>query len=256
MVSLRDGSVFRFETAPVSPLFVDLSGSKYRVAHYELGPDARRKILFLLGTGAGSAAIASDTIDVALRMYPAHICADRRVALCVPFLRPPESIGDVVHVYQREPESSLEVDERSELLPPSAVLARAVRRTSGLSTTLLADLFPIERESYQRWISGATSPSAGNFRRLTTLHRFFEDLASRTDRPGEWLLAALPVTQVTPYDLLKEGRLTEVWGLVQSLRAPTYERYRNADGEWSIRIPASIGPLATTQSYEYEDFED
>ena len=46
--------------------------------------------------------------------------------------------------------------------PESAAVASEVRDLSGLSAEKLGDIFPIERESYQRWISGKQqSPSEG-----------------------------------------------------------------------------------------------
>ena len=59
------------------------------------------------------------------------------------------------------------------LTPESAAVASDVRDLSGLSAGKLGDIFPIERESYQRWISGKNTPSEGNLERLLALRHLF-----------------------------------------------------------------------------------
>jgi transcriptional regulator with XRE-family HTH domain len=117
-------------------------------------------------------------------------------------------------------------------LPESALVAKEVRDLTGLSAERLGDIFPVERESYQRWISGKTTPSSANLERLLALRHFARALAARVADSKTWLLSPLPSAgSGTAYDTLRGGNLNALWDAIGDLpsSAPRYTR-QAADG--------------------------
>lgn len=144
--------------------------------------------------------------------------------------------------------------------PESAAVASEVRDLSGLSAEKLGDIFPIERESYQRWISGKNTPSEGNLERLLALRHYFRAVADRVDTPKAWLLSPLAegVMSSSPYDLLRSGNLSSAWDALSTLpsRAKRHTR-RASDGSEAIVIEGSArGRNAPTTADESDDYDD
>src|SRR5206468_424785 len=98
------------------------------------------------------------------------------VILCEVKLGTPDVLG-LTGVVEAAPLAEPGITEDSPAIPESAAVAREVRDLSGLSAEKLGDIFPIERESYQRWISGKNIPSEGNFERLLALRHFLRAVA-------------------------------------------------------------------------------
>jgi hypothetical protein len=148
----------------------------------------------------------------------------------------------------------------SDPTPESAAIASEVRDLSGLSAEKLGDIFPIERESYQRWISGKNTPSEGNLERLLALRHYFRAVADRVDTPKAWLLSPLAegVMSSSPYDLLRAGDLSAAWDAISRLpsRAKRYTR-RASDGSEVVVIEGSVrGRNAPTGAEELDDYDD
>jgi hypothetical protein len=144
--------------------------------------------------------------------------------------------------------------------PESAAIASEVRDLSGLSAEKLGDIFPIERESYQRWISGKNTPSEGNLERLLALRHYFRAVADRVDTPKTWLLSPLAqgVMSSSPYDLLRSGNFSSAWDALSTLpsRAKRHTR-RASDGSEAVVIEGSVrGRNAPTTADELDDYDD
>ena len=144
--------------------------------------------------------------------------------------------------------------------PESAAIASEVRDLSGLSAEKLGDIFPIERESYQRWISGKNTPSEGNLERLLALRHYLRAVADRVDSPRAWLLSPLAegTMSSSPYDLLRSGNLSSAWDALSTLpsRADRHTR-RASDGSEAVVIEGSVrGRNAPTTADELDDYDD
>lgn len=144
--------------------------------------------------------------------------------------------------------------------PKSAVVASEVRDLSGLSAEKLGDIFPIERESYQRWISGKNTPSEGNLERLLALRHYFRAVADRVDSPKAWLLSPLVegVMSSSPYDLLRSGNFSSAWDALSTLQSRAERHTRRAsDGSEAVVIEGSVrGGNAPTSADELDDYDD
>lgn len=142
----------------------------------------------------------------------------------------------------------------------SATVAREVRRLSGLGAKKLGELFPVERESYQRWVSGDVVPSSANLERLLALRHFFEALAHRVESPKNWLLAPLHEDEFSPsaYETLKAGRLGELWEAIAQLPSRMARRtYVAADGGFATRVEGSLrGRDYRASSDELDDYTE
>jgi hypothetical protein len=94
---------------------------------------------------------------------------------------------------------------------PVSAIATRIAELSGLSDDQLADLFKIQRETYCRWrLGGLSNPRVGNRRRLGLLLSLLEELAHRQVNIKDWLLNAVITDDLTPYELLERGRISEV----------------------------------------------
>lgn len=102
-----------------------------------------------------------------------------------------------------------------------AAIASRIYEISGLDDGLLAALFKVQRETFNRWRTGVlTNPRRGNRRRLTLLLRLFEDLAAREIPTRDWLLNTIDEEERTPYDLLARGRIDKVAHLAAAIGVP------------------------------------
>ena len=136
-------------------------------------------------------------------------------------------------------------------------LARDVRELSGLTTESLGALFPVARESYQRWVSGKSAPAEHDLRRLLALRHLFAELHGRVANPLHWVLSPKDRHGQTPYDLLKSGRLTDVWDLVIDLpTAGTHEIARNEAGETILRLTRSARMASSDSRLDEADIDD
>jgi hypothetical protein len=144
--------------------------------------------------------------------------------------------------------------------PESAAVASEVRDLSGLSAEKLGEIFPIERESYQRWISGKNTPSEGNLERLLALRHYFRAVADRVDSPKAWLLSPLVegAMSTSPYDLLRSGNLSSAWEALSTLPSRIERHTRRAsDGSEAVVIEDSVrGRNAPTTADELDDYDD
>jgi hypothetical protein len=105
-------------------------------------------------------------------------------------------------------------DPSTEPLAPDApvsAIATRVARLSGLSDDQLAELFKIHRETYCRWRTGALpNPRVSNRRRLGLLLSLLQELADHKVNIKDWILGAVIVDGLTPYELLDRGRIDDV----------------------------------------------
>lgn len=138
---------------------------------------------------------------------------------------------------------------------PTAILADEVRQLSGLSTQALGAIFPVVRESYQRWVSGRTTPSEGDLRRLLALRELFHHLRDRVPNVRNWLFTPIQ-PGVTPYDLLKEGRISEVWDEAIRLNRQTLSTARNREGEFSGVLEGGVRGRWKNAALTLEDADD
>ena len=205
----------------------------------------------LLGTSVRNVWIPSRAIETMLRMFPAPVGTDREYVLVIPAER--VLLDDVAERAFHRPQPRLE-----EPLPVSAVVARALRDFSGLSAERLGEVFPVARETFQRWVTGTGHPSTANLQRLMLLDRFVRDISSRTDDVKAWLLAPVEgrADMRTPYDLIKEGRLTEAWNLARSAGSARFERYRDAEGNFATRVRGNIAGTLESEGDGHDDFDD
>lgn len=122
-------------------------------------------------------------------------------------------------------------------LPESAAVAREVRELSGLSAVKLGDVFPVQREIFQRWIAGSP-PSAANLERLLALRHFLRALADRVQDPKTWLLSPLKEDAASPtaYDLLKVGNLAVLWDAILALPSKPRRYTREIPGEGVVTV--------------------
>lgn len=128
-------------------------------------------------------------------------------------------------------------------------VADEVRRLSGLIVDDLAALFPdgrggrgrMSRENYHRWISGATEPGSANLQRLLGLRALLRAAFDRVGDVHTWLLSPMDEEFATPYDLLRAGALTRVWGALGRLpsRAPRIV-VADSEGGTGVRIDSSL----------------
>lgn len=125
----------------------------------------------------------------------------------------------------------------------AASIASEVRVISGLSVRKLAEIFPVERESFQRWLSGEQTPSSANLERLLALRHFLQALAQRVGDPKSWLLAPLYGEQAAPsaYDVLRSGNLTDLWAAISALPGNAPRRtYLSEEGGFATVVEGSL----------------
>ncbi len=149
----------------------------------------------------------------------------------------------------RQEPSECDVAEDTVLTPDASVaeIASRIARLSGLGDGSLAKLFGVERETFCRWRTGVLkNPLVGNRRRLGLLLRLLEDLDRRQVHINNWLLNQLHTGDLTPYDLLAQGRIDEVAHLAVAIGVDVVE------GDTS---PLSVGE-ATHQGLLVFDDDD
>jgi hypothetical protein len=126
----------------------------------------------------------------------------------------------------RQGPSECDVAEDAVLTPDASIaeIASRIARLSGLGDGSLAKLFGVERETFCRWRTGVLkNPRVGNRRRLGLLLRLLEDLDGRQVHINNWLLNQLPTGDLTPYDLLAQGRIDEVAHLAVAIGVDVVE---------------------------------
>jgi len=137
--------------------------------------------------------------------------------------------------------------------------AAHVRELGGLPAERVAEFFPVSRETFQRWVSGAVRPNTANLERLLRLRHLLQEVTSRVADVRSWLLAPLPNADgATPSDLLRAGQLTRVWDLLQTVphRYPN-PTYVDGDGHRITQMLHSTrGALNGTREDELDDFAD
>jgi hypothetical protein len=105
-------------------------------------------------------------------------------------------------------------DPSTEPLAPDApvsAIATRIAQLSGLSDDQLAELFKIHRETYCRWRTGALpNPRVSNRRRLGLLLSLLQELADNKVNIKNWILGAVIVDGLTPYELLDRGRIDDI----------------------------------------------
>ncbi len=141
----------------------------------------------------------------------------------------------------------------------SAAAAREVRELSGLPAERLGAIFPVERESFQRWVAG-TNPGRANLERLLALRHFLRALRERVADPKTWLISPLSTLEdQTPYDVLRTGGLTSLWTEISGLSpsaAPT-ERFVDAEGNTGLLVRGSLRADDTpTPAEELDDYDE
>jgi transcriptional regulator with XRE-family HTH domain len=145
-------------------------------------------------------------------------------------------------------------------LPESASVARDVRDLSGLSAREIGAIFPVERETVQRWLSGAIVPSSSNLQRLLTLRHFFRALRSRVDDPKTWLFSPIEesIDLRTAYEMLSAGNLSALWDAIASIPT-TAERktYLAEDGSFvTVAEGSRRSPDIRVTEEEISDYAD
>lgn len=143
--------------------------------------------------------------------------------------------------------------------PATADLAREVRDLSGLSAARLAELFPVERETYQRWITGSP-PSSANEERLLAIRHFLRELTHRVSNVRTWLLAPLVDGADSPsaFEVLKGGRLAELWDAIADLPSTAgRQTYVASDGSTLTELQGSRrGRDLRTPEEELDDYAE
>ncbi len=132
-------------------------------------------------------------------------------------------------------ESVSSISDLAAELPADASVAEIATRIAGISNLSdgdLAQLFGVARETFQRWRTGElTKPTRANRRRLGLLLRLMEDLDRREVQVSEWLRNVTEIDDLTPYELLKRGRLDDAEHIAAQLPSTSAPRTSaDADG--------------------------
>lgn len=140
----------------------------------------------------------------------------------------------------------------------AALVAAEVREISGLSAKKLGAIFPVERESFQRWLSGEQTPSEAHLERLLTLRHFLRALEQRVPDPTSWLLAPIHDEQATPsaYEVLRSGNLTDLWAAISALPSSAPRRtYLSEEGGFATVVDGSLrGRDHSAAAEELDDY--
>ena len=112
-----------------------------------------------------------------------------------------------------------------------------IRRRSGLTWEGVGDLFDVSRRSVHHWANGKPV-TAGHDRTIRSMLAAIRYL-DRGDRTSTraLLLTVDPATQVSPLDLLKDGRFDEAMGHIAGVRAPVPHRTPLSRATWDARRP-------------------
>ena len=143
--------------------------------------------------------------------------------------------------------------------PAGQTVARHVRDLSGLPTDRIAEIFPVARETFQRWVSGTSQPSTPNLERLLRLQHVLREACNRVPDTRVWLLT--PADELggrSPFSALSDGQLTQVADALQAL-PPRYPnpRYVDGDGHRITQVLHGVrAPVRATSEEELSDFSD
>lgn len=142
----------------------------------------------------------------------------------------------------------------------AASVAAEVREISGLSARKLGAIFPVQRESFQRWLNGEQTPSEANLERLLTLRHFLRALAQRVPDPTSWLLSPLHDGRATAsaYDVLRSGNLTDLWAAISALPSTAPRRtYVSEEGGFATVVEGSLrGRDYSATAEELDDYAE
>lgn len=135
------------------------------------------------------------------------------------------------------------------LLSPSAT-AKKLKEISGLTDSQVAALFPVARETFQRWRTGTAPIGQESRGRLNSLFTMIRDLAVRVDSVDEWLFSIDEAgeNRPTPYELLRARQYTRVWGLV------TQESKSGASSELPVALAFDHSP--DVDESDFSDWDD
>jgi len=200
-----------------------------------------------IGTVSSNPWISPASLDLALRMLPGPVSTDDGIAYVVVVPRS----GTDVSFAELHAEDPL-------VLPPSCHMVRNLRDTAGLSADAIGRMFPVARETVQRWISGTSEPSPANARRITALHALFRDASDHVTNLSAFLQTPVEgEAGETPYALLCKGRLAEVHRILASMpSARRFTTHLNEEGEHVVRVAGPIHQSNDSSSEdEYEDFD-
>ena len=206
--------------------------------------------------GADIIVVATGLAPVELSVAEAWITAWRRPVAATPDIVPDKrtELVDYITTHDQSTPVVSVGDQASETV---ADLATSVKRTSGLSDSQIAAIFPapVARETFLRWRHGnAERPTEANLRRLRLLKRLFDDLAERVTQPRTWLLAVGESGAGTPYELLRAGRLPDVENMVALLPSPKQpEEAIDAEGR---RVASQVGPMPHDHTPDQMSFTD
>jgi len=144
---------------------------------------------------------------------------------------------------------------REHTLSTAQTAALAIRDSSGLDAERLGAIFSVERESFQRWLSGRVTPTVAKQEQLFALQHLFEDLSHRVPDPRAWLLSPGVAEGVTPHKMLCEGRLSGVARLVAQIERPdARRRVVDSEGQVGTTIRGSLRALDDgTPEDEWDD---
>jgi hypothetical protein len=224
-----------------------------------------RLMLFCSGTivSLPSYWVTGDIVIIGFNYYPAPVSVDPEFAVglwpgwhtvdvnAVVQMIGAQSIrlGGALRLESPRPTPALQMDalriRATESGPTLGMrVARDVLSLSGLSAQRVGELFPVERETYQRWLSGQIgSPSDSNLERLLSLRTLFDELSGRVTSVKEWLLTSQGGShgEVTPYSLLRQGRLDAVRSLVVNLPTSTTDSaFVASDSRGAVKIEHAV----------------
>jgi transcriptional regulator with XRE-family HTH domain len=110
--------------------------------------------------------------------------------------------------------------------PSGGQLARELKLRSGLTDNDLSALFPVTRETFNRWQQGGLPVGRESLERLRSLHTLVTEIDRRVDSVKEWLHSQNS-DGTTAYELLMTKQLTRVWDLITRTQ-PAAESGRNS----------------------------
>lgn len=98
-------------------------------------------------------------------------------------------------------------------------LALDLRERSQLTDAEIGELFPVTRETFNRWRTGTLTIGRENLARLRSIHSLVLEADNRTSSLRDWLLSADVAgnDETSPLELLKTHQYTRLWNLVTGL---------------------------------------
>lgn len=245
---------------------------------------------YYLGTTAETPWICEQAIELPLRMLPAPVSPDGYVIVCSRWTSDPavsvEDVFEVLHTFfadvvlfqgpdpiplgesrdsptvaaiESAYDPSRDTGSRAGPLvreQPGQAVASWIRDTSDMTASELGALFPVARESYQRWVNGTMEPSPDNLRRLLSLQRLF--VAIRRDKGSirAWLHAPIADGAAqTPYDWLRSGRISAVWNALLG-RSHTGSVEVNRQVGRIVSVRSDYAPTSVSETDDLDDWPD